>query len=230
MFCDFIHSSLILWELTEHTGWGLDRIYGEGSGFLQETSTTMSSVAHIESHLAAWDPEIACAAEDPAARWRSLEACRDYLRLVVRRGGWSKRPNDANTSDLIQHTILEGWRGFARFEGRSASQLRGWLRAILVHSLLNSRRRQAAVRRQRPGAAELIAGTTTSPSKAAQKNDSREVLDAALALLSERHRTVIHLRIWDQFSFAQIGAQAGASPKTPRGCSTDGHSRACAKR
>ena len=176
----------------------------------------MSRVARIKSPLAAWDPEIACAVEDPAARWRSLEACRDYLRLVVLRGGWSRRPDDPNTSDLIQNTMLEGWRGFARFEGRSAGQLRGWLRAILVHSLLNSRRRQAAVRRQSPGAAELIAGTTTSPSKAAQRNDSREVLDAALAVLSERHRTVIHLRIWDQLSFAQIGARVGLSEDAAR--------------
>jgi RNA polymerase sigma-70 factor (ECF subfamily) len=165
----------------------------------------MSSVAHIESKLRAWDPEIVSAASDPAARWRSLEACREYLRLVVRRGGWSKRPDDSNTSDLIQNTIVEGWRGFARFQGRSPSQLRAWLRAILVHSSLKSRRRQGAVRRERPFAAELIPGTTTSPSKAAQKNDSRAVLDAALAVLSERHRAVIYLRVWDQLSFAQIG-------------------------
>jgi RNA polymerase sigma-70 factor, ECF subfamily len=176
----------------------------------------MSSIAHIESHLIAWDAEIASAAIDPAARWRSLEACRDYLRLVVRRGGWSKRPADPNTSDLIQNTILQGWRGFARFEGRSPNHLRAWLRVILVHALLNSRRRQGAVRRERACAAELIPGTTTSPSKAAQKNDSRAVLDTALAVLSERHRAVIHLRIWEQLSFARIGARLAISEDAAR--------------
>ena len=163
----------------------------------------MSSIARIESPLAAWDTELAGAVDDPAARWRSLEACRDYLRLVVRRGGWSKRSDDPNTSDLIQNTILEGWRGFERFGGRSPGQLRAWLRAILVHSLLKSRRRPATVRLQRPGAAQQIVGTTTSPSKAAQRNDSRSDLDTALAVLSERHRAVIHLRIWDQLSFCK---------------------------
>ena len=49
------------------------------------------------------------------------------------------------------------------------------------------------------------------PAEAAQRNElTRLVLDTALALLSERHRAVIHLRIWEQLSFAQeIGALAG---------------------
>jgi RNA polymerase sigma factor (sigma-70 family) len=190
--------------------------FDESPAFLRETSTTMSSASHNQSHLTAWAPEITSAAGDPAAPWRSLEACRDYLRLVVRRGGWSKRPNDANTSDLIQHTILEWWRGFDRFRGRSPIQLRAWLRAILLHALLRSRRRQDALWREPGSAVELVLGTTTSPSNAAQKNDSRAVLDAALAVLSERHRSVIHLRVWEQLSVAQIGARPAITEDAAR--------------
>jgi RNA polymerase sigma factor (sigma-70 family) len=57
---------------------------------------------------------------------------------------------------------------------------------------------------------------TTSPSQAAQRNASREALGAALGGLSERYRTVIHLRIWDQCSFAQIGTRLGISEDAAR--------------
>jgi RNA polymerase sigma factor (sigma-70 family) len=176
----------------------------------------MSTVAHIESTLITRDAEIDAAVGDAAARWRSLEACRDYLRLVARRGGWSKRSGDPNTSDLVQNTILEGWRAFARFEGRTEGQLRAWLKSILVHAFLNSRRRRGAARGERSGAADLVPGTTTSPSQAAQRSASREALDTALAGLTERHRSVIRLRIWDQLSFAQIGAGLGISEDAAR--------------
>jgi len=49
-----------------------------------------------------------------------------------------------------------------------------------------------------------------------QNNASREGLDAALGGLSERHRTVIHLRIWDQMSFAQIGTKLDVSEDAAR--------------
>jgi RNA polymerase sigma-70 factor, ECF subfamily len=183
---------------------------------MSKTSTTTLTVARIESTLNMHDPEIAAAANDSAARWRSLEACRDYLRLVARRDSWSRRPDEPDTSDLVQNTILEGWRAFARFEGRSRGQLRAWLKAMLVHASINSRRRREVLHHQEPAAAEIIAGTTTSPSQAAQRSASVEVLDAALALLSQRHRAVIHLRIWDQMPFAQIGTSLGISEDAAR--------------
>ena len=78
----------------------------------------ISSAGHIEPHTEALDAEFAAAmVGDTAARWHTLEACRDYLRLVVRRGRWSSNAGQPATSDIVQNTILDGWRGFARFEG-----------------------------------------------------------------------------------------------------------------
>ncbi len=85
-----------------------------------------------------------------------------------------------------------------------------------MHASLNAQRRpcQASldVRRE----AEALAGTTTSPSQAAQRNASREEIDKALATLPERLRTVVHLRLWDQLPFAQIGARLGISTDAAR--------------
>src|SRR4029077_11688156 len=100
--------------------------------------------------------------------------CRDYLRLVVRRGRWSNNAGLPATSDLVQNTFVDAWRNFSRFQGRTPGQLRDWLKAILIHASLNARRRPRAARIESGGAAGDIPGTTTSPSQAAQNNASQE--------------------------------------------------------
>ena len=66
------------------------------------------------------------------------------------------------------------------------------------------------------GRAGEIPGTTTSPSVAAARNSACAAVDTALEGLTERHRTVIRLRIWDQFSFAEIGARLNLSEDAAR--------------
>ena len=179
--------------------------------------TEQASVEQAEVGWAMADAEMAAAKEgDSAARWRALEACRDYLRLVVRRGQWSQPSTQPATSDLIQGTMVEAWRNFSRFEGRTPGQLRAWLRAILVHASMNARRRHQAARIEPVGRAGDVAGTTTSPSVVADRNASRAAVDAALAGLSPRSRMAIHLRLWERRSFAEIGAELDVSEDAAR--------------
>jgi RNA polymerase sigma factor (sigma-70 family) len=176
-------------------------------------SQIMSSAGWNES-----EPVVLAAATggDPAAKWRALEACRDYLRLVVRRGRWSSHADRPATSDLIQQTIVDAWANFSRFRGQTPGQLRAWLSAILVHGSLNARRRPRAIPIGSGSAVGAASGTRTSPSQAAQKNAAREALDVALGGLSERHRLVIHLRIWEHLSFAEIGVKLETSEDAAR--------------
>lgn len=176
----------------------------------------MSSAGHSESGSADRDTEFAAAmVGDPAARWRALEACRDYLRLVVRRGRWSNNAALPQTSDLVQHTFVDAWRDFSRFRGRTPGQLRAWLKAILIHVSLNARRRPIELPLD-PGLIDGTALAAATPSQAERNKVAREALDAALGQLSPRHRDVIHLRIWDQCSFAQIGGRLGISEDAAR--------------
>ena len=176
----------------------------------------MSSIGRGESDPAAGDEDFAAAVRDPAARWRAIEACRDYLRLVVRRGRLSSDAGLHATSDLVQGTVVEAWRQFSRFRGRTPGQFRAWLRAILIHASLNARRRRGML----PLGSGLGAGDalapTPSPSQAAEDKASRESLDAALAGLPERDRTIIHLRLWDRLSFAEIGRHLDVSEDAAR--------------
>lgn len=177
----------------------------------------MSSASRLEQKQTARDVELAAAkGGDPAARWRALEACRDYLRLVVKRGGWSGSAGLAATSDLVQGTFVDAWRHFSQFRGQTPGQLRAWLRTILIHASLNARRRSKGLLVEADARTEGIPATSPSPSQAAQVLASREALDAALEGLTDRHRMVIHLRLWDRLGFAEIGGRLGVSEDAAR--------------
>jgi len=165
----------------------------------------------------AHDPEFVAAIDgDPTARWRVLEACRDYLRLVIERGRWASNATPLRTSDLVQKTIVDGWHNFSSFEGRTPRQLRAWLTSILIHASLNARRRSEKVSIEHGDNLELVADCGTSPSKAVRRDDARTALDAALAALPDRYREVIQFRLWDQLSFARIGERLNITEDAAR--------------
>jgi RNA polymerase sigma-70 factor, ECF subfamily len=173
---------------------------------------TMSSTGQMESESPSSTEELAAATHgDPAARWRALEACRDYLRLVARRGRWANGGGRPATSDLVQGTVVDAWRQFSNFQGRTPGQLRAWLRAILIHASLKASRRpnEAQIGSGREVGAATAPGS--SPSQAAQKKDAGEALDAAIEGLMDRHRAIIRMRIWEQLSFGEIGERLGVS-------------------
>ncbi len=102
---------------------------------------------------------------------------------------------------------MNAWGHFSRFEGQTPGQLRAWLRKILIRASLNARRRRRAVQLGSKEEAGVASGAATSPSQAAERNAALEALDAALRGLSERHREVIRLRVWEQLSFEEIGTR-----------------------
>lgn len=153
---------------------------------------------------------------DAGARWGAMHACRDYLRLVARRTRLPRGNPGPSPSDFVQNALIEGWRGFSRFRGQSPGQLRGWLRVILLRSLLRAARRPVEGRLDacQPGG-EPVAEVTPA-SAVAVRNDWNRTLDSALRRLPTHYRTVIHLRLWDDLSFPQIGARLGLSEDSAR--------------
>ena len=187
---------------------------GLAAMYQREAPTLIWSAGKIEPDRGSRDHEFAAAIDgDPAARWRALEACRDYLRLVARRGRWSGSASLPATSDIVQNTFVDAWRDFSRFRGRTPGQFRAWLKAILIHASIRERRQPVGLGLELEARAR---SEPPSPSQAAQKKAAHEALEAALEGLSQRHRSVIHLRIWDQYSFAQVGEKLGVSEDAAR--------------
>ncbi len=172
----------------------------------------MATVDRIDVDLARNREALAAAkGGDASARWLALEECHQYLRLVVGKNRWSKGAGEPATSDLVQDTILEGGRGFDRFEGRTPGQLRAWLRVILVHALIKARRRTIPARLGSGSGGGAIPGAITPPSAAVQRDARNEAIEATLRTLPEHYRAVIQWRLWDDLSFAEIGSRLGIS-------------------
>ena len=172
------------------------------------SSSQPADAAHLEQIIAATDG-------DAAARWRAVEACRDYLRLVAHNGRWFRKVSHQAPSDLVQNALVAGWRDFPQFRGNTPSQLRAWLRSILAHAALNAREKRRAEAHP-PDQLDGQAGSVISPSAAVQKADTAAALEAALAQLPDHHRAAIQLRVWNRLSFRQVGERLGISEDAAR--------------
>ncbi len=175
----------------------------------------------------------------------ALEAFRNYLTMVARRGLAPDVAAKVGASDLVQETFLAAGRDIARFEGSSPAELRCWLKGILQHLLANTRRHYRGTRKRRvdrevplvrreAGAHQDrvadISATATSPSGRAMRQEREDALrDGAggpprtLPAASSSGTTGNGCR-------SKRSPLGWASRRMPRGSSGDGHSFGCARR
>jgi RNA polymerase sigma-70 factor, ECF subfamily len=195
----------------------LNNLRGPYPKAVTEGVPKMASVGRIDGDPVGCDEILAAARRgEPAARWDALAACRAYLRLVVGKNCSVRGDGGPDTSDLVQNTILEGWRGFSRFEGRTPGQLRAWLRVILIHSLIKTRRRPREARLGSGSGANPVVAAVTPPSVFVERESSNEAIAAACRKLPEHYQKAIRLRLWDELSFAEIGSTLEISEDSAR--------------
>ncbi len=77
---------------------------------------------------------------DHTNEW-SLEAYRDYLRLLVQLQLSSRLRAKLDASDIVQQAILQAHIGRPQFRGRTEGEWLAWLRAILASVLATAARR-----------------------------------------------------------------------------------------
>jgi RNA polymerase sigma-70 factor, ECF subfamily len=155
---------------------------------------------------------------DTASREKLFELCRSYLGFTARSKveTWLRRKVDA--SDLVQETMLEAYRDFDRFEGRTEQEWLAWLKKILTHNAADFvRHYQGTEKREAgreipfrdpadslsPGAPEPAAPGGT-PSQEFLQIDTELRVTAALADLPPDYQEVIYLRNLQRLPFNEV--------------------------
>jgi RNA polymerase sigma-70 factor (ECF subfamily) len=165
----------------------------------------------------------------PAMRERLLESFRNYLKLLAHTGIDKALRGKADSSDVVQETLLKAHRSFGQFRGQSEAELAIWLRQILVRQLADLTRRYCTAEARQVGRerslndllgassaalGNLLAAGGASPSQSAERRELSVVLADALAELGDDYREVIVLRSieerdWDEVA-RRMGRSAGA--------------------
>ena len=147
-----------------------------------------------------------------------VERCRSYLLLIANRRSDPELRVKVAASDLVQETLWAAGQGFNRFNGTSESELRLWLRRILLNKLAGAWRsyyetdkrnldREQSLFELPGGVNELLAlaGNELTPREHAIANEQVLAIERTMARLPDRYREVIRLRCFDLASFPEIG-------------------------
>jgi RNA polymerase sigma-70 factor (ECF subfamily) len=169
------------------------------------------------------------ARESPDALGQALEACRGYLLLVAQRELGPQLNAKGGASDLVQETLLDAVRDFARFHGDSEGELLRWLRRLLLNNLADftrqfretsKRRIEREVRLQSTDSSvERIGELVTSlpsPSSQLRADEERDAIRNVVDKLPEAYRRVIVLRYQDERSFEEIARLLGVTANAAR--------------
>jgi RNA polymerase sigma-70 factor (ECF subfamily) len=132
------------------------------------------------------------------------------LLLLARQWGGSQ----AAAEDLVQEAFVRFWRTRDRASDPVA-YLFGCLRGCGLERLRGERRR-----RDREAAAAVPAHAAADETKwfcpfdAAERDERRQLIEAALASLPPEQREVITMKLWGGLSFPQIGEAIGIPADT----------------
>jgi RNA polymerase sigma-70 factor (ECF subfamily) len=157
------------------------------------------------------------------AQVQSLEAYRDYLRLLARIQLTPRLQAKMDASDVVQQTILQAHEAQTQFRGTTEAEKLAWLRAILANVLAATVRRfdtaAREVGRERSLEAELelsssrleclLAADQSSPSQRAVRSEELLRLATALTQLPEDQRRVVELHHLRSLPIAEVAQQIG---------------------
>jgi RNA polymerase sigma-70 factor (ECF subfamily) len=153
---------------------------------------------------------------------------RSYLLLVANEEIDSKLKGKVAASDVVQDACAEIARQFDGFRGGREQEWRAWIRQMLMHDLLDARRRffetsKRDLVKEVPlhapaGAAPApqILASDPSPRSHLIAQEEAALLQSALQRLPEDYRRVVQLRNWQLLSFEEIGQRIGRSAEAAR--------------
>jgi RNA polymerase sigma-70 factor (ECF subfamily) len=120
--------------------------------------------------------------------------------------------------DVMQITYFEAFMHIGRFDAKDGSTFAGWLRQIAENNLRDAIRGLARQKAPHPanrvypaasgdsfvGLLEMLGATSATPSRAAALNESRTLLESAIARLPADYATVVQLYDLEGNSIADV--------------------------
>jgi RNA polymerase sigma-70 factor (ECF subfamily) len=138
-----------------------------------------------------------------------LASLRAYLFKIARRRLGRSRP-DASPGDFVQLALLKACEAGNSCRATCPSQLRGWLRKILINLIRGGRRSTREVPLEM-APIETIAAPSSDPISEAHRNERARHLVEAVAKLPTDQQRVIKLRFEEQLRYREIGRILGRS-------------------
>lgn len=157
---------------------------------------------------------------DGAALNELLERYQDRLQRIVRVRLGAHLRVQYESMDIVQEAFQVAWKKLPEFEMRGPGSLLCWLSRIAEHKIRDARDFLYAQKRDRnreqplaPAGASQSGGSIGIPAQASRPDDRaartelKEIIDGALAELSEEHREVIVLRDYCGTEWDEVALQ-----------------------
>ncbi|HMF20183.1 MAG TPA: sigma-70 family RNA polymerase sigma factor [Gemmataceae bacterium] len=165
---------------------------------------------------------------EPVKLPRSLESCREYLRLVARLQFDARLQGKLDPSDVVQQTLVKAQEHLDEFRGPGEGAMLAWLRRILVNTLLNEVRKfhkeialvrslEAAVEASSARLEQWLSASQSSPSEQADREEQLVRLAGALAQLPEDQRWAVELHHLHDQSVIEVARTMGRSEASVAG-------------
>ena len=153
-----------------------------------------------------------------------LQRVRDYLLFVAGNEIGDPLRAKFGASDIVQFSMLEAQETIDRFRGDSESELRQWLKQIVVHNLTDEARRFTAtqarsVKREVPlesSHSTLANDSLETPSFVMRRDEQDQELMQAVISLPTLQRQVVEGRHRDGLSYPQIANRLSISESYAR--------------
>jgi len=122
---------------------------------------------------------------------------------------------EALAEDAVQETIERALRGHSSFDPEKGG-VSAWLHGILINVLRNQSRALSRQPIQPPTDGHAWEALAASLPK--HVDEVAAQIDAAVYLsrLPDDHRTILHMRYWQELSYEEIASQLGISPANAR--------------
>jgi len=119
--------------------------------------------------------------------------------------------------DLSQEAWIKGWQRIGQFEGESSFAT--WMTRITINLCLDHLRRHQRYRveplpdasDEGTGIDRFLPPVWTNPTERLERSELRQRIDAALAKLSDAHRTVLVLHEFEDMGYKEIAKNIGIS-------------------